>query len=130
MKVFFSYFFFIRYFIFVGFEKGNLLLYRWKPSKAMRPVYDILQRIFPGESEVPVEKRNASKSATHVATLDELLAQRAVRRRTQRWAKPHALCAELLWVVRPLAGLAAMRVWGTRSWRAWSVPVLLDVISR
>ena len=76
------------------------------------------------------QARTQSQTRRSPATLDELLAQRAVRRRTQRWAKPHALCAELLWVVRPLAGLAAMRVWGTRSWRAWSVPVLLDVISR
>lgn len=40
------------------------------------------------------------------------------------------LVAELIWILRPLLSLLAMRRFGVRSWRAWSVAVVLDVVSR
>jgi hypothetical protein len=58
-----------------GFEKGTMPLYKWTASRTMGPVFDVLQKIFPGETEIPIEKRNATKSEKHVATLDELLAE-------------------------------------------------------
>jgi hypothetical protein len=58
-----------------GFEKGTMPLYKWTASRTMGPVFDVLQKIFPGETEIPIEKRNATKSEKHVATLDELLGE-------------------------------------------------------
>jgi peroxin-16 len=40
------------------------------------------------------------------------------------------LIAELIWIFRPLLSLLAMRRFGVRSWRAWSVAVVLDILSR
>jgi peroxin-16 len=40
------------------------------------------------------------------------------------------LFAELIWIFRPLLSLLAMRRFGVRSWRAWSVAVVLDIVSR
>lgn len=41
--------------------------------------------------------------------------------------KGWALTGELLYILRPLAYLAAMYVWGVRSWRAWCCSLAVDV---
>lgn len=39
-----------------GFEKGTMPLYRWKPEKTLKPVFEVLQTIFPLEAHVPIER--------------------------------------------------------------------------
>jgi hypothetical protein len=57
-----------------GFEKGTMPLYKWTASRTMGPVFDLLQKIYPGEVDMPIEKRS-TKGDKHVATIDELLAE-------------------------------------------------------
>lgn len=40
-----------------GFEKGAMPLYKWKPAKTLRPVFDVLQLIFPNEADLPITRR-------------------------------------------------------------------------
>jgi len=61
----------------------------------------------------------------------------AVRQRLQAGGGAESLVAdgihtvaELLWILKPLLSLLALRRFGLKSWRAWSVAVVLDVASR
>jgi peroxin-16 len=61
----------------------------------------------------------------------------AVRQRLQAGGAAESLVAdgihtvaELLWILKPLLSLLALRRFGLKSWRAWSVAVVLDVASR
>lgn len=54
-------------------------LYKWKPAKTLRPVFEVLQLVFPLEADLPIERRNVEKNpvgAARRATSSRLMSLR------------------------------------------------------